>query len=171
MKQRSRSRRHILLLEVLIAFALVALCIFPLIAPHVFMLKAQHQFNRKIALDQTASLVYARILEKVYRNEIPWQAFEQKQAFPIEGELLTKLGLEPDFASKGTYQFSISRQKGNKEQPFSANVISVEIAFEPKGAPPKGDEEKREKGRSVYKYQFFAAKLNSEYDADKKKSK
>lgn len=159
MRPKRLNKRAILLLEVLIAFALVVLCVFPLIAPHVFMLKAQYQFNQKIALDQTVTRIYGRILEKVYRNEIPWQAFEQNQVFPIDAQMLQSVGAEPGFGYKGSYGFSISRHKGNKEKPFSANVINVSIAFDPLKTSSKATPEEKLRQHSVYEYKFFAARI------------
>jgi hypothetical protein len=149
---RYASKRPVLLLEVLIAFALVALCVFPLVAPHVFILKAQYQFNHKITLDQAAAKVYGHILEMAYRNQIPWQAFEQKQTFPISEDIMRAAGIE-NGTYKGTYQFSISRQKG-KETPLTARVITATIAFLPK------DRIKESSQESTYEYQFFAVRIN-----------
>ena len=76
-KQRSCYRevkkRYVSLLEVLIAFALIVLCVLPLIYPHVAMFKSQKAFIRKVELDHVVNLLYAKILEKLYMNSIPWQ--------------------------------------------------------------------------------------------------
>lgn len=141
---RKRHKRPILLLEVLIAFALVVLCIFPLIAPHVFILKSQYAFNRHIEMDQAASKLYTHILEKIYRQEIPWQAIENKSTFTLDDK--------DDSPFKGSYQFSIVRHKGNDEKPFSAQVIQLDLKLIP--------QEEDNDNRTTYTYQFFAARLH-----------
>lgn len=171
MKSRKPSKRPILLLEVLIAFALVALCVFPLIAPHVFMLKAQYQFNSKIALDQSAGKVYAHILERAYRNEIPWQAIEERQIFPLDEELMKGAGLAPDFTHRGTYRLSILRHKGGKEHPMSANVVNATITFEPKTLPVEAPPEEKLGQQSVYEYKFFAARIKEQQPTENNEDK
>lgn len=156
MKPSKKSRRHILLLEVLIAFALVVLCIFPLIAPHVFILKAQYEFNDKIILDQKISQFYAQTLEKIYKNEIPWSAFEQETHFPIEKE---QLGMDAHFDYSGTYHFKIVRQKGKEKQPFNANVVTLTISL----VPTIKQEDSMKSSKALnYEYRFFAAHLNAQ---------
>lgn len=162
MAPKKLSKRPVLLLEVLIAFALVALCIFPLMAPHVFILKSQYEFNHKIMLDQTASRLYTKLLEKIYRNEIPWESFKQKQVFPIEAQLLQSVGLDQDFPYGGTYSFALARHKGSKERPFSANVIKLKIDFKPKITSSTGA--KKELEPFVYHYQFFGARIHDKHE-------
>jgi hypothetical protein len=70
-------RRHQSLLEVLIAFALIALCVLPLIYPHVAIYKAQNKFARKLELDHVVNLLYGKVLEKLYMNTIPWADLAQ----------------------------------------------------------------------------------------------
>lgn len=169
MNNRKTHKRHILLLEVLIAFALVALCIFPLIAPHVFILKAQYQFNTKVALDQSAAKIYTHILEKAYKREIPWRAIEEKQIFTIDDDFLRKAGIKGDFSHKGSYQLSIARSKG-KKQPLTANVIRTIITLEPKESSGSSAEGQRSQ-QIAYEYKFFAAHIQEPQQTEENEDK
>jgi hypothetical protein len=165
------SKRPILLLEVLIAFALVVLCVFPLLAPHVSILKAQYQFNHKIALDQAVNKLYAHLLEKVYRGDVHWESIVRKEFFPIDADLLKSIGIKADFPFRGSYRFSIARSKGKEEQPMSANIISLEMVFEPKGAGSKQTEKERKEKMVKYEYEFFAARLHDVQERDNSENK
>ena len=78
------TRRHSLLLEVLISFAIIALCILPLLYPHVYILKSQQEMIRTVELDHVVNLIYASTLEKLYLNQIPWDTIESKKEIPID---------------------------------------------------------------------------------------
>lgn len=156
MNRQKFTKRPVLLLEVLIAFALVVLCIFPLVTPYVYIFKAQTLFNQKILLDQSVNRFYVHLLERVYRNEIPWNAIEQKQVFTIDREALKLASGGVNLPYTGTYQLSLSRHKGGNERPLSANVVSLTITFE--GNETSSKDKKKE--LIHYHYQFFAAKIN-----------
>lgn len=162
------AKRPVLLLEVLIALALVVLCIFPLMAPHASILKAQYQFNHRVAMDQAVNRVYARILEKVYRNEIPWKAFEEKRVFPFEEDLLNGLEGGSGLGYQGSYQFSILRTKGGKEHPLTANVIGVTLTFEPLDATSNLIKKKSHNAQTSYEYQFFATQIVETHETTNK---
>lgn len=92
-----------MLLEAMIAFALVVLCALPLLAPHAAMLKAQRQFIRKVDLDHVVNLLYASVLEQLYLNTIGWNDLMQN-TFPIAKEDVQKLGF-PNVNYEGSYNF------------------------------------------------------------------
>src|ERR1700722_13895 len=83
-----QDKRPFLMLEVLIAFALITLCATPLIYPHVSMIKAQKEFINKMKINHSVNLIYVNILEKLHRNEIPLQDIEDKKLFNVEAEEL-----------------------------------------------------------------------------------
>lgn len=76
-------RRPILLLEVLICFALIALCALPLIYPHVFMLRSEKQYVNAIELDHFVNILFIDTLQKMYQNEISWAQIEGGKRIPI----------------------------------------------------------------------------------------
>lgn len=66
----SRKRRNFILLEILIAFGLVALCIFPLVSSQVKILMAQKELHKQLDNQRLANLYFTQTVEKLYRGEI-----------------------------------------------------------------------------------------------------
>src|SRR5437868_1820742 len=78
------TKRGYLLLEVVLAFFLLALCALPLFYPHGYMLKEEREFVHQIEFNRAADLIFASLVEKLYRNEIPWEEIEEKVKKPID---------------------------------------------------------------------------------------
>lgn len=110
----SLQRRSVVLLEVLIAFALVALCVLPLIYPHVFILKSEKAFVDIIQLDHSVNLLFANRLEKLYQNKIPWNDIEDKKEIPIDSTMLQESGIKETLPFTGTYRFFEVKHKPQK---------------------------------------------------------
>lgn len=137
--------RAFLLLEVLIAFLLVVLCVFPLITPHIAIYKDQLAFANKIGLDHAISEVYANIIEQLHRNTIPWNAFTEKTKFPIPKNSLFSFKNVP-LPYEGYYQFTEIKHKPPEPKPFTVYLFNLTFKIMPLKA---GDHE------IEYKYQVF----------------
>jgi hypothetical protein len=151
----SSKKRHFLLLEVLIAFALIVLCVFPLISPHSVMLRSQSQFIRKIELDHLVNLLYGHITEQLYFNKIPWQDLENGTVFPVTNELLSAAGFTALLPFEGTYTFNEKKRKPKKDDEkvdeYVLYIFELKFAFHPSGESPS-------KNDQIYTYQFFLAR-------------
>lgn len=124
MPLKSLKKRYVSLLEVLIAFMIVAMCIFPLLYPHVAMFKDQAQFVNQIRLDHTINQIYADVYQKLEENQIPWGSIEQSQTFPVDLSKTT-----PSLPYKGHYQFKIDSTKPSGPSPISFNKIMLNFYF------------------------------------------
>lgn len=80
-------RRHLTLLEVLIAFLLIVIAAIPLLAPYPYIFKAEESFINEIEMDRLSALYYVDFIQKVYRREINPNEIEDEQEFPIEAKL------------------------------------------------------------------------------------
>jgi len=110
-------KRPILLLEVLIALALVALCAIPLLAPQTDMIRAERRFLNEIEADRLANVVFADIVQKMYENLIPWEALYGEAEVPIEGK-----------GAKISYQFENLYGKPSKQDPkYALFELSIKI--------------------------------------------
>jgi len=125
-------RRYIMLLEVLIAFALVAFCAIPLIYPHVFILRAEKQFVATVELDHLVNLLFVDTLQKLYQNEIPWSVIESKKPQPIDDTALKPLGYENNLPFTGTYRFIKRKSKISTEKDHSVYWFALTFTFIPK---------------------------------------
>jgi len=152
-------RRHMILLEVLISFALIVLCILPLLYPHVYMLRVQKQFVQTVELDHLVNLMYVEVLEKLYTNEISWNDIEGKRVFPIDSALLQKIGQTSEksrFPFTGTYQFKEIRHKENEG--LYASLLSLTFTFTPPVPFSPLPSQKQPPKSLKYAYQVFIAR-------------
>lgn len=155
MALRVRRKRHVILLEVLIAFALVALCILPLIYPQVFIFKSEKGFIEAVELDHVVNLLYSDRLQKMYLNEIGWAEIEGEKPVPITEEMLREIGYKGEFPYKGQYQFSISKRKPPPPED-RLYLVQMNFAFAPKNSPSgKQDSEKTKHDELTYSYLIF----------------
>jgi hypothetical protein len=140
------------LLEVLIAFALVAMCVLPLIYPHVAMLKSQNAFIRKVELDHTVNLIYARVLEKLYANTIPWGELGQT-VFPVDNALLNEIPYQKPFYFIGSYNFFEVPPRFKPKDPgdYSLYLYKLTFNFLPVEYAKASDEVKK---KQALKYQY-----------------
>lgn len=146
---RKVNKRHVLLLEVLIAFALIVMCIIPLLYPHTFILKEQKQFIHRIELDHVVNLLLADITERLYLNEIPWNDIANKTVFQIEETELRRINYSRSLPFKGSYQFGETIHKPKGEAAYSLYLLTLDITFTPE--PPS----KHKKEEYVYHYDIF----------------
>ena len=125
-------RRHsVLLLEVIIAFALVALCVLPLIYPQIFILRSERQFINEVQLDHKVNILYGDIMEKLYRQEIPWQDIVDEKVFPIDLSLGGKSEEKKEIHYKGSYKFIKKKQKAPDDSPHNVYVYRLIFSFQP----------------------------------------
>lgn len=149
------TRRPFLLLEVLIAFAIVAMAVLPLIAPHFYIFQQQTRFVDKIHLDLAVNRFYGTIVEQLQRNEIGWGDIEQKRVFPIDEGFLKMAGYHDPLSYTGSFQFLEVKHKKNDN--YGLYQIELIMAFEPK-LPPKS-KGIADEHRLVYEYTLFVTRL------------
>lgn len=143
-----------MLLEVLIAFAIVALCAIPLISPHAVMLKAQRQFVRKMELDHAVNLLYGNVLEKLYLNKINWTELTLQNPFEITPDLLKEAHYDKPFGYSGSYVFTEDKHKPEKLGNYNLFQFTLRFTFLPDEFKNSKDELKQ-KNTLEYKYKVF----------------
>jgi hypothetical protein len=151
-KRKKLRRRPVLLLEVLIAFVLVVLCVIPLIYPHVYMVKLEKEFIGSIDADHVANALYAQLYEKLQKNEIPWDKLLDKTPVVVDDAVITEINNGRALPYKVSYQFEELNHKPKTPQPLSVYLFKVTYLFNPK--IEKSNEDKSLK----YSYQVFIAR-------------
>lgn len=152
-------KRYITLLEVLIAFVLIVLCILPLIYPHVAIYKSQNRLVKQIELDHAVNLLYAKILEKLYLNSIRWGDIESR-VFSIDEPMLKEAGFNHSLHYIGSYNFFEEKplfKPKKKGAPLSVHLLTLTFNFLPKEYENATDEIKKDKTLK-YKYEVFVAR-------------
>lgn len=150
-----KKKRPILLLEVLIAFAIIALCIFPLIYPHAVIAKAQKEFIKKIELDHAVSLLYAQIYQDLHRNKIEWSDIMSQRKFEILPEDLKKINDNKNLPFMGEYHFEQVIHKPQTPQDTTAYLFHLIFDFYPQHEVRKNKEKNLSKKALQYKYTLF----------------
>lgn len=174
-------KRHILLLEVLIAFAIIVLCIFPLIYPHAAMAKSQREFIKKIELDHAVSLLFGQIYQDLQRNKIEWNDIEGKRKFEITPDELRTLNHGKSLPYKGYYYFEeiLHKPKRQIQTEATAYLFRLIFKFQPQ-YESKTKKSKKSAKNFEYKYKVFilhdlrvdkgSSKPGNEGKSDEKKS-
>lgn len=121
---------HMILLEIVIALALVALCILPLIGPHIEIVRSHLKFAKLMELDRAANLIYVDLLEQMHRNSLPFPDIKNPHVFPLNLDHLSKD--KTDFpAIEASYKFT-GKSKGNESARLY--LLQLHINVKPKGA-------------------------------------
>lgn len=149
---KAKRKHYQSLIEVMIAFTLVVMCILPLVYPHVFMVKAQHQFTSKIELDNAVNLLYGDTVAALQMNRIPWNDIIDSRQIPINDEQLKTAGFEGKLPYQGSYQFSIHKKKSNSNGSETAYLLNLVYTFAPTHII---DPEIKQKQSLNYRYQIF----------------
>jgi hypothetical protein len=142
-----------MLLEVLIAFALVVLCAIPLIYPHTAMLKAQYQFVSKLELDHAVNLLYGNVLEKLYLNKLNWTDITQNP-MEVTEEMLKEAHFLKPLPYQGTYTFIEDDHRPKKIGPYNLFQFTLVFSFI-STALKKESEEIKQKNKIEYRYKVF----------------
>ena len=104
-------RSHFLLLEILIAFGLVALCIFPLVSSQVKILTAEKQLQQKLQDQRDANALFAAIVEKLYKKEMGLE----NEAIELAGGFRAVFEVERKNGSESCYLVLLTLKKGSQE--------------------------------------------------------
>lgn len=71
-------KRNFVLLEVLIAFLLVAICLLPLVKQPLKLYKSELEQLEKLELERMADWTFTEVKEILLKNEIPWEKIPEK---------------------------------------------------------------------------------------------
>lgn len=116
-------RLPFLLLEVMIAFLLMALCLVPLLQPHYAMLQSDLMILEESKIERVVHKIYAEFLVSLYRGEVTWSAIDHydtpARTQPVNPQLLEGLPYNV------TYVLRVAPYKGKRKGEYS------------KGGPPK----------------------------------
>jgi hypothetical protein len=128
-----KQRRQILLLEVMIALAIIVLCIFPLIYPHAALARSQRTFLHKIDLDHVITLIFSDIYQDLQKNQYEWADIQSQRHFDIDPDRLKKYNGNKALPYKGYYYFEeeIHKPKSTTDQQTFAYIYKVRFVFHP----------------------------------------
>lgn len=127
MKIKSLRKRPFLILEVMIAFVLIAFCALPLVHPHIVMVKGQKESINRMKIHHAANLIYVSVLEKMHKGDITLADIQGKKIFDISTDDLK--GID---GFKATYQFTAGKHKVRDDSGFTVHKATLLLNFIPK---------------------------------------
>ena len=124
-----KAKRPFLLLEVMISFVLIVMCVLPLIYPHVALYKETASFRRWEESQKMHQLIFTAIQMKLHRNDLTWQQINSETKFALDKTFLEVLDPSLTLNEKGFYRFKIKRKKTNKNSTQGYYLFEVEITY------------------------------------------
>jgi hypothetical protein len=120
-------RKAYLLLELLIACSLLALCAVPLIRNPMQNARGERLSFEKIELQRLSEVAFARVFEKFHKNEIPWEAFSSK-TLPERPYLKDQVQIDLPGISQSHFERKIYLwTPAQKEGPANEEIRNVKI--------------------------------------------
>ena len=161
MKKHSFKKRPFILLEILIAVALVTLCAIPLIRNPVYFYKKEMKNLEELALLRLENEAVLEIKQKLFKNEIPWDEFSIRD----KQETIARTLLPKTFIVKGFKQEEMTvfyRVWTRKEKPCENETICRTLAIEVSiNAPFKKDKKYTMHKAFAQKVKYSPSKTDS----------
>lgn len=123
---RSIQKRSFLLFEVLIALALVALCLFPLLKPHFAIQKEQRKELEMIQFQRLAKEAFCKVREELSNESLNWDYFSKTQSGTLQQTM--PVYLDKDKICYYQPHYSIEKMK-NAPKVEGALLLKVNIYF------------------------------------------
>ncbi|MFZ0565743.1 MAG: hypothetical protein WAM28_06125 [Chlamydiales bacterium] len=121
-------KRSFLLFELLLAIALVSLCLFPLLKPHFAIQKEQQKELKQMQLSKIASGAFCEIKKRIYSDkDWDWEKFSKK----ISGILPESEPVYLSMNKSRTYQPRYVIKKKQKAPKIEGGLLlQVDIYFD-----------------------------------------
>ena len=100
-------KRHFILLEILIAVALLSLCITPLITHPIRLYKKELKTLEELQIQRLKHEAFLAIKKQLFKNKIDWDSFSNKNREKVPIHEIKELEIEIDgFKNKERSLFS-----------------------------------------------------------------
>lgn len=143
-------RCSFLLLEVMIAFFLMAICLLPLLQPHYAILQSDVMMLEESKIERIVQKLYSQFLVSLYRGEVLWSDVDhydtplrprQVDATQLEGlpyDVHYILRVTPYQGKKGELSKPVKDTPRNQR---INHLLEVKYTFTPKVASPRQEKE------------------------------
>ena len=125
-------KRPFILLEILIACALLGLCAIPLMSKPIHLYKGELEGLRKMEKERLADLAFIEVKEALLRNEIPWNSLPAKRKktskISLSPATLEIPGYGPQLIEREVEFTFLGKRTGNQGE--SCFLLDVGIFFE-----------------------------------------
>lgn len=126
-RKKSSNKRYYVLLEVLVAIAIVSLAFLPLLTTQANMYRTERELSTEPEVDRVVSVLFTQLLERLYRKEI---GIEDIPEIDLEkGEHGAQFTLQvPSLQSFG-YEASLELGRVTKGEESLAHLIEAHFTF------------------------------------------
>jgi hypothetical protein len=149
-------KKPFLLLEILIALALVLLAAAPLIVQPIHLYKAELKLLEQTEGERLADWTFSEIKESLLKNEIPWEAIPSKRTtsspFSLAPVTLQIPGIHPKSIERSFTLFCKAEKKGLQGETY--RLLYVNLSFSPHLCPRKKDQKAPD-----YKYKISVQRI------------
>lgn len=115
-------KRSFLLLEVLIAFLLVTLCLVPLVKQPLKLYKEEMAYLEQMEKERLADWTFTEVKELLLKNEIPWEKIPEKSAesdpFPLSPMTIHIPGCKPKTVRRKFHLTGRAEKLGMENQTY-----------------------------------------------------
>lgn len=119
-------RSPFLLLEVMIAFGILALSAIPLVYPHLYILKEERALILELEVDLAAQNLIVDMLTELHENRIPFRLIEEGGVFELTKEKVSKAGIPQEVVERAFVRFD---EKHKPKKPSSSTLYHVKAAL------------------------------------------
>jgi hypothetical protein len=116
-----------LLLEVMIAFGILALAAVPLIYPHLMILKEERAIIKEMNRDFAARNLIAGLLVDLYENNISLKLIEEHGTLEVSKEKLEAVGIPEGALSRAYFQFDGRRKPPKDYENHALHKVDAEL--------------------------------------------
>lgn len=121
-------KRSFVLLEILIAFSLVGLCIVPLVRQPLKLYKNEVEFLEKLELERLADWTFTEIKERLLKNEIPWDELPKKKKQTTSSYPLPPAIIEiPSCKTKEITRSFVLEMRGRKKGSKNRDILQIGV--------------------------------------------
>lgn len=130
-------RKAYLLLELLIAFSILSLCIVPLVRNPMHTAKQEIYSFERMEVERLAELAFAELLEKLYSKEIPLKAFEGDDSTPFfqDKVKLNLPGILKRTFKRQVFIWTKTEKQGTEQNCYK--LVNAKVTFQPLKKPKK----------------------------------
>lgn len=111
-----------LLLEVMIAFGILAISAIPLIYPHLLILKEERALILELDVDLAAQNLITDLIAELHENRVPFRLIEDDGVYEMTKEKVSKAGVPPEAVERAFVRFE---QKHKPKNPSSSTLYYV----------------------------------------------
>ena len=140
-----RSKRYFQLLEIMVAAFIILICAAPALRIYTSTFLQQQDILKVNQSDHLSHLIHANIIEKLYKQEIPFQDILDKKRLSVDDSELNKELQLFGFEAFYSFQGSDSKKREKKDKKPSMYLVSLLITIV----------DKKSKDEKKYDYKIF----------------